>query len=253
MDLDKHLRLSFVSAYKNSTGHSNTNFYALNIHPYQIITPYPHTQTYLLNISTKPSRTAFINKAIHDHRLTTTPAYTDITHSVSPKLITVANVVTNDKDVRHLGMVMKVLHDDKVVLIPNISATRCSSLPDQRTLRTYTKIAPQYLITIADVMDNRKFICRLGMVVSVSSEEDWVTVYALNPKDPALGSAPCFPTQRLFHQCQTAAEKKRGKEWKKGEFKDGVPLNGTPIQLKFFPTKTETGTEWRIDWIRTDI
>ena len=106
---------------------------------------------------------------------------------------------------------------------------------------------------MAIVGNNGIVVYRLGMVVGVSPEEDKVTVYALNPKDPTLGNAPRFPTQRLFHQCQTAAEKKRGKEWKKGKFKDGVPLNGTPIQLKFLPTRTETGTEWSIDWIRTDL
>ena len=65
MDLDKYLRSSFVSAYKISTGHSNTDFYALNIHPYQIITQYPHTQSYLLKVFTKRPRTPSISDNIH--------------------------------------------------------------------------------------------------------------------------------------------------------------------------------------------
>ena len=167
------------------------NFHALGIRPCQTIAHYPHTQV-SLNIFTKRSHTAFINQKIHDYRLTTTPAYTDITHSISPELISMANVLKNGKDVRYLGMVMKVLHDDKVI------------------------------------------------------------VHAINPEDPAFQNISSFTNGTRYLDCPDAVERKGGKEWVPGEFVDGVPLNGTPIQMEFFPRRTGDDTEWRFDWFRID-
>ena len=103
-----------------------------------------------------------------------------------------ANVVTNGKDVRHLGMVMKVLHDNKVV------------------------------------------------------------VSAINARNPASRDIPLFPTGTRYHDCPEAVKKKGGREWVPGKFVDGVPLNGTLIQLKFSPLRTENGIEWTVEWFRID-
>ena len=44
-----------------------------------------------------------------------------------------------------------------------------------------------------------------------------------------------------------------GKDWRPGGFDDrDVPRNGTPIHFKFSPTRTENGTEWKVDWFRVD-
>ena len=102
-------------------------------------------------------------------------------------------------------------------------------------------------------VDNTKGTFYLGIVVATLPKDDKVTVHAVNPIDPTSDDIPYFPTQRLSYNCQNAAEKKRGKEWKEGEVKNGVPVNGTPIRLEFIATVTDTGTEWRVDWTRTDV
>ena len=182
---------SFVSAYKIGTGHSNTDFCALNIHPYQVIAQYPHTQVSLLNTSTKPPRTVSINNKIYDRRLTTTLAYTNVTYSVSPKLITMTNVMNNGKNIYHTRMVVKVLINNTVV------------------------------------------------------------VHAINTENPASNNVPFFPTGTRYHDCPEAVKRKEGREWVPGKFVDGVPLNGTPIRLKFYPQSTGNGTEWA-RWLKLD-
>ena len=102
-----------------------------------------------------------------------------------------ANGVTNGKDVRHLGMVMKVLHDDKVV------------------------------------------------------------VSAINARNLASRDIPLLPTGTRKHDCPEAVMRKEGREWVPGKFVDGVPLNGTPIRLKFSPRSTGNGTEWA-RWLKID-
>ena len=32
-----------------------------------------------------------------------------------------------------------------------------------------------------------------------------------------------------------------------------LEMGGTPVHLTFYPTITENGTEWKVDWTRTDV
>ena len=98
---------------------------------------------------------------------------------------------------------------------------------------------------------NGRHVHHLGMVVQVL-HDDKVTIHAINSKDPTSCDIPMFPTGTLFHDCQDAVKRKRGKEWVPGKFEDGVPLTGTTVHLTFSSQKTENGTEWKVDWFRWD-
>ena len=105
---------------------------------------------------------------------------------------------------------------------------------------------------MANVVGNNKDAFYLGMVVAAIPKDDKITVHAVNPKIPTSDKIPCFPTGTRYHDCSDAVKRKGGKEWVPGKFVDGIPLNGTPIQLKFPPWRTENGTEWKVEWLRID-
>lgn len=104
---------------------------------------------------------------------------------------------------------------------------------------------------MANMVDNGKDIHHLGMVVKVLHENHLV-IYAINSEDPASHNIPLFPTGTRYHDCPDAVKRKGGKEWVPGRFVDGVPLNGTPVQLKFIPRGTGNVTEWNVNWFRID-
>ena len=104
---------------------------------------------------------------------------------------------------------------------------------------------------MANVGDSNQDVHHLGMVVQVLND-DKVVVSAINAGDPASRDIPLLPTGTRYHDCSGAVQRKGGKEWVPGNFVNGVPLNGTPIQLKFSPWTTENGAGWKVDWFRID-
>ena len=77
-----------------------------------------------------------------------------------------------------------------------------------------------------------------AFVVDALPQHDKVTVYAINPEDPASHNIPLFPTTHGERPGMTAMV---------------LGIGGSPIHLTFYPTITEIGTEWKVDWIRGRI
>ena len=104
---------------------------------------------------------------------------------------------------------------------------------------------------MANVVANGTDIHYTGMVVKVINDNT-VVVSAINAGDSASRDVPLFPTGTRYHDCLDAVKRKGGKEWVPGKFVDGIPLNGTPVKLRFSPWTTESGKEWKVDWFRID-
>ena len=100
------------------------------------------------------------------------------------------------------------------------------------------------------MLNNGKLV-HFGMVVKVL-DNDKVVVHAVNTEGAASLNIPLSPTGTHYYDCLDAAKRKGGKEWVPGKFVDGVPQNGTPIQLNFSPPKTGYETKWKVHWFRID-